>query len=440
MAETRRSEPHPTAATVRVGLLGCGTVGSALVQIIDERRDAIAATHGVVLEVVRAVVRSTSVLRPGLRADQLTNDFSHVVGAADIDVVVELMGGAEPAGTQIAAALDAGQSVVTGNKALMAERGIELVRKADAAHLDLLYEAAVAGGIPLIRALRESLAGERVRRVMGIVNGTTNFILTQMTESGAAYGEALSEAQALGFAEADPTADVEGYDAASKAAILATLAFGAYVPVGAVRRAGITGVSASDVEFATRLGYVVKLIATAEEIDGAALSVRVGPTLVPMSHPLAAVRGPFNAVFVEGDAAGELMWYGRGAGGRPSASAVLGDVIEAATNKVRHTWSSPARVTARPLADSGAARAEFYVSMDVVDQPGVLAEVAAAFGRHGVSLRIVEQIGLGVGARLVFITHETQQAAIDAAAGELAGLSSVGRVGERFVVITSQEA
>ena len=427
------------AKTVRVGLLGCGTVGSALVQLIDERRDSIAVSHGVTLEVARAVVRSTSVLRPGLRADQLTSDFSAVVGAPDVDIVVELMGGVEPAGAQIAAALKARQSVVTGNKALMAESGVELVRAADAAQVDLLYEAAVAGGIPLIRALRESLAGELVHRVMGIVNGTTNFILTQMTEFGAAYEDALAEAQSLGFAEADPTADVEGYDAASKAAILAGLAFGAYVPVAAVRRAGITGVSASDVAFAARLGYVVKLVATAEAVVGGALAVRVGPTLVPLSHPLAAVRGSFNAVFVEGDAAGELMLYGRGAGGRPTASAVLGDVIEAATNKVKGTWTSPAGVTLRPLADPGATRAEFYVSMDVIDKPGVLAEVAAVFGRHGVSLRIVEQIGLGLGARLVFITHETLQSSVDAAAEELSGLDSVGRVGDRFVVINSQE-
>ncbi len=438
MAEPR-SRPAAPAATVRLGLLGCGTVGSALVELIDERRDAIAVSHGIVLEVKRAVVRSPNVLRPGLRADQLTTDFAAVVGAPDIDIVVELMGGLEPARTQITAAIAASQSVVTGNKALLAEDGAALVRAADAAHVDLLFEAAVAGGIPLIRALRESLAGERVRRVMGIVNGTTNFILTRMTEEGAAYDDALAEAQALGFAEADPTADVEGFDAAAKAAILAGLAFGAEVPMLAVRRAGITGVTASDVAFAARLGYVVKLIAIADEAEGGAIGVRVGPTLVPHSHPLAAVRGSFNAVFVEGDAAGELMLFGRGAGGRPSASAVLGDVIEAATNRVRGTWNSPAGVTARPLADAGAARSEFYISMDVLDKPGVLAKVASVFGHHGVSLRIVEQIGLGRGARLVFITHETPRSAVDAAADELGRLDSVGRVGERFVVISPQE-
>ena len=425
----------PSGATVRVGLLGCGNVGAALVQLLQADAEVIAARTGLRLEVARVAVRNVAKERQvELAADILTHDAAAVVTDPGIDVVVELIGGIEPARALILSALKSGKPVVTANKELMANVGGELVQVAVANSVDLLYEAAVGGAIPLIRPLRESLAGEKVRRFMGIVNGTTNYILTRMTEEGTGYAEALAEAQSLGYAERDPTADVEGFDAGAKAAILATIAFGVEVVSGDVYREGISGITAHDIAVAERLGYVVKLLAIGEQSGGGGavpgpVAVRVHPAMLPRDHPLASVRGSFNAVFVEGEAAGELMFYGRGAGGAPSASAVLGDLIDAAHNLKSGgagRAASPPRAVIRPIDEL---RSQFYLNVDVVDRPGVLAAVAEVFGRHDVSIRSMEQAGLGDEARLIFITHTALEADVQATVTGLHQLDAVKRVG-----------
>jgi homoserine dehydrogenase len=428
--------------TVRVGLLGCGNVGAPLAALVADQADEIAARTGVRLEIAAVAVRSASKERSvDLPAGLLTTDAAAVVDDPAIDVVVEVIGGIEPARTLVLAALRAKKPVVTGNKELLANHGAELFEAADAAGVDLLFEAAVAGGIPLIRPLRESLVGERITRVLGIVNGTTNYILTKMAEEGAAYAEALVEAQELGYAERDPTADVEGYDAGAKAAIIASIAFGARVVAGDVYHEGISGLTPSDIEYATKLGYVVKLLAIAERdpAGGAggpgAIGVRVHPAMVPRTHPLASVRESYNAVFIEGEAVGSLMFYGRGAGGSPTASAVLGDLIDAAANlrKGAHaTLGSLAEATIRPIDD---ARSEYYLNLEVADEPGVLAQVAATFGAHGVSIRAMEQEGLGEGARLVFITHDAMERHVQATIQDLRELDAVTRVVSMLRVI-----
>ncbi len=431
------------ARTVRVGVLGCGNVGGALVELIDTEADAIAEATGIHLEVSRVAVRSLAKPRAAsLGADRLTHDAHAVATDPAVDLVVELIGGIEPARNLILAALKAGKPVVTANKELLANVGEELHAAAAAAGVELAFEAAVAGAIPLVRTLRVSLAGERVRRVMGIVNGTTNYVLSRMSEEGIAYGEALREAQSLGYAERDPTADVEGYDASAKAAILASIAFNAEVVAGDVYREGIDAIDVADIEFAKRLGYEVKLLAVAERVDGSgddasagAIAVRVHPAMIPKEHPLAGVRGAFNAVFVEGEASGELMLYGRGAGGRPTASAVLGDVLEVARGLAGSAPPRPAlrnHVEIRPIDEL---RAQYYVTIDVLDQPGVLSEVAAVFGAHGVSIRSMEQVGLANEARLVFITHIAREADVQATLAGLRDVPAVERIGGLLRVI-----
>ena len=420
-----------------MGLLGCGHVGAAVAELLGLRAEDIATRTGVRLGLAGVAVADPMLPRRAtLDTSLVTGDAKALVERQDIDVVVELIGGLDPARTLVETALRSGKPVVTANKVLIAQAGAELAEIASANRVDLLYEAAVAGAIPVIRPLRESLAGERVLRVMGIVNGTTNYILTRMTDDGMDYADALAEAQRLGLAERDPTADVSGDDAAAKAAILAALAFGSDVLGTTVAREGITGVRAIDVAYASRLGYVVKLLAIAEIVDGGPdVSVRVHPAMVPVDHPLALVRGPFNAVFVEGEAAGELMLYGRGAGGAPTASAVLGDLIDAARN-LRAGAHAPAPrrapVTVRPSEDLSSA---FYVSLDVKDRPGVLAAVAAAFGAHGVSIRAMEQDGLGSEARLVFLTHVAREGDVLATMEDLRRLDAVDRVGGLLRVI-----
>ena len=337
------------------------------------------------------------------------------------------MGGTGLAGELLMASMKNGKPVVTGNKALLAQSAAELFAAADAAGVDLLFEAAVAGGIPLIRPLRESLIGEDVVRVLGIVNGTTNYILTRMTEAGASYAEALAEAQALGFAEADPTADVEGHDAAAKASIIATIAFGRLVRGSEVVAEGISEITADDIANASALGYVIKLLAVAEEVSGA-LSVRVFPAMVPSDHPLANVRGSFNAVFVEGRSVGDLMFYGRGAGGGPTASAVLGDVVDAAVNLRKGTHASLGAFAPAVFASPGDLRSAYYLQIEVADRPGVLAAVANVFGTHDVSIRSMEQEGLGDEAKIIFITHVAQELALEACLGGLRALPEVRRV------------
>jgi homoserine dehydrogenase len=429
---------------VRIGLLGCGNVGAALVDQVRTRADDIAGRTGLRLEVARVAVRSLAKDRPvELPPGVLTLDAAELVVDPGIDVVVETIGGIEPARELTLAAVRAGKPVITANKELLANHGAELFAAAEAAGVDLLFEAAVGGGIPFIRPLRESLAGERIDRVMGIVNGTTNYILTRMTEEGASYAEALGEAQALGYAERDPTADVEGFDAAAKAAIIASIAYGARVTAGEVYNEGISGVTTTDIDYARRLDYVVKLLAIAErhgDEAGDEISVRVHPAMVPSEHPLAAVRDSFNAIFVEGEAVGELMFYGRGAGGAPTASAVLGDLIDAAANRAKGGHASVgalARARLRPIDEL---RTAYYLNVEVMDQPGVLAAVAGAFGDHGVSIRLMEQEGLGAEARLVFITHEAREADVQATIHELHKLDAVDRIASVLRVVGRPEA
>ena len=418
---------------VRVGLLGCGHVGGALIDLARQQRAPVAARTGIDLDIVKVAVRSASKERSvELDADVVTTDARTLVDDPDIDVIVEVIGGIEPARELILAALAAGKPVVTANKELLANHGAELYAAAAASGVDLLFEAAVAGGIPLMRPLRESLVGEPVGRVMGIVNGTTNYILSQMAEAGAEYGDALAQAQSLGYAERDPTADVEGYDAGAKAAIIATIAFGADVVAGDVYHEGISRITPTDIEFATRLGYVIKLLAIIERLPGAgatpSIAVRVHPALVPVDHPLASVRDSFNAVFIEGDAVGDLMLYGRGAGGPPTASAVFGDLIDAASNLRQRTHAPIGSLSEATIVSIDELDSAFYLNIDVVDRPGVLAEVAGVFGEHGVSIQSMEQSGLNDNARIIFITHSARERAVQATLRALRDLDSVGTV------------
>lgn len=426
-------------APVRLGLLGVGTVGGSLAALIDQEGASIAERTGHSLEVTAASVRDLTKPRP-VDASVLTDDPLSVCTSDNVDIVVELMGGIEGTRELVLAALAAGKSVVTGNKALLAAHGAELFEAAADSGVDLLFEASVAGGIPLMNALERSLRGEPIIRVMGILNGTTNYILTQMTELGADYDDALAEAQRLGYAEADPTADVDGHDAAAKAAIIASVAFGANVTSNDVPVEGISGVTASDIETASRLGYVIKLLGIVERLtdtEPEEIAARVHPVMVHKDHPLAAVRDSFNAVFIEGGAVGELMLYGRGAGGNPTASAVLGDIL-AAADSAAHT--STMAVRRSPLGDPvlrpvSELRSAVYLELDVIDRPGVLATVAGVFGANDVSIRSMDQHGHDDEARLTFITHEARNADIDATTGKLRDLDVVRNVGAAFPVI-----
>ncbi|MEU3164180.1 homoserine dehydrogenase [Streptosporangium sp. NPDC006930] len=402
---------------LKVALLGCGVVGSQVVRLMHEQADDLAARIGAPLELAGVAVR-----RLGRRRDAdidpalLTTDAEALVTRDDIDVVVEVIGGIEPARALILAALNSGKSVVTANKALLAEDGATIHAAARAGGADLYFEAAVAGAIPLIRPLRESLAGDHVHRVLGIVNGTTNYILDQMDSSGASFSDALEEAQALGYAEADPTADVEGFDAAAKAAILAGIAFHSRVTAADVHREGITEITATDVASAKAMGYVIKLLAIcARSEDGRSFGVRVHPAMIPRTHPLAGVREAYNAVFVEARSAGQLMFYGAGAGGAPTASAVLGDIVAVGRNVLAGTRgpeeSTYADLVVHPMGETVT---RYHVSLDVADKPGVLARVADMFAKQDVSIQTVRQEGHGADAQLVLVTHRASDAALSA--------------------------
>jgi homoserine dehydrogenase len=428
--------------SLKIGVLGCGNVGAALVTLVEAQRATVLARTGIDLTVTRVAVRNISAPRDvELAEGVLTRDAMGVATDPDVDIIVESIGGIEPARELILAALAHGKPVVTANKELLANVGAELYAAADAAHRDLLFEAAVAGGIPIMRALRESLHGEPITRVLGIINGTTNYILTKMTDAvdaggDADYGAALKDAQSLGYAERDPTADVEGYDAGAKAAIIATVAFGKKVVAGDVYHQGISEITSSEIAIARRLGYVVKLLGIVER-DAATeeISVRVHPTMVPVQHPLASVRDSFNAVFVEGDFVGSLMFYGRGAGGAPTASAVFGDVVDAAINLRAGTHGSLGelgKATIRPIDETSA---EYLLGLDVADQPGVLHSVTGVFAKHGVSIRAAEQEGNGPDARLVFITHSALEKDVQATVRELNELDVVLKVGGLLRVI-----
>ncbi|HEV2778296.1 MAG TPA: homoserine dehydrogenase [Actinophytocola sp.] len=416
---------------VKVALLGHGTVGSEVDRLLHVQAGDLAARVGKPVRLAGIAVRRPN-RHPDVPADLLTADAAALV-ASNVDVVVEVIGGIEPSRTLLLDALRAGKSVVTANKALLAEHAAELFAAADESGADLYFEAAVAGAIPLLRPLRESLAGDRISRVMGIVNGTTNFILSAMDETGSGYAEALEEASRLGYAEADPTADVDGYDAASKAAILASLAFHTRVTAADVYREGISAVTTADVAAARVLGRTIKLLAICERVtdpDGTeSVAVRVHPAMIPRSHPLAGVGGAFNAVFVEADAAGQLMFYGRGAGGAPTASAVLGDLVAVARNRVAGgRGPRESAYAALPIRPIDRASTRYHVSLDVADRAGVLSAVASVFAEHDVSIAAVRQEGRGADASLVIVTHSAADAALRSTVDKLAGLPVVREV------------
>ena len=427
---------HPSAHVVRLGVLGHGVVGSAFVALVNQQSDDILARSGVRLEVAQVCIRDTKKKHSLPKGAVLVSDPYAVVQSSDIDLVVELMGGIDPASELIFAALKANKPVVTANKALLARHGAELFKAADAASTDLLFEAAVCGGIPLIRPLRESLRGEPITRVMGIVNGTTNFILTKMSELGADYQVALAEAQHLGFAEADPTADVQGHDAAAKIAIIASIAFGTTVRLDDVYCEGISKITAADITIARKFGFAVKLLGVAElDKISSKLSVRVHPALVPLTNPLAAVRESFNAVVVDGRASGSLMFYGRGAGGEPTASAVLGDVIDAAINLRKDTHAPLGAFTEAKLSPISEINCEYMIGLEVADKPGVLHAVTGVFARNSVSIRAAEQDGIGSDARLVFLTHDAKESAVQSCLAEFKSLDVVKHVGALLRVV-----
>ena len=415
---------------LKLALLGCGSVGSEVVRLLREQADDLTARVGAPIELVGVAVRRPELQRDAsIPAELLTRDAEGLVSRGDLDLVIEVIGGLEPARSLILTALENGASVVTANKALLAEDGATLFAAAEKAGRDLYYEASVAGAIPILRPLRESLAGDKVRRVLGIVNGTTNYILDKMDSAGSGFSEALEEAQELGYAEADPTADVEGYDAAAKAAILASLAFHTRVTAADVYREGIADVTASDVASARDMGCVVKLLAICEHTvgpDGEAVSARGHPAMIPRTHPLASVREAYNAVFVESDAAGQLMFYGPGAGGAPTASAVLGDLVTAARNRlvdVRGVGESAyAQCEVMPM---GSTRTRYHVAIDVDDKAGVLAQVALKFSEHGVSIQTVRQEGHGDDAQLVVVSHQATDADLAATVQALREMDSV---------------
>jgi homoserine dehydrogenase len=423
---------------VGVAVLGLGNVGSHVVRIIEESADDLAARIGAPLALRGIGVRRIAADR-GVPIKLLTDNIEELVSREDVDIVVELMGPVEPSRKAILSALENGKSVVTANKALLSVYTGELAQAAESAHVDLYFEAAVAGAIPVIRPLTQSLAGDTVQRVAGIVNGTTNYILSEMDSTGADYAHALADASALGYAEADPTADVEGYDAAAKAAILASIAFHTRVTADDVYREGITGVTPDDFASARALGCTIKLLSICERIttDGEPqrVSARVYPALVPLTHPLATVSGAFNAVVVEAEAAGRLMFYGQGAGGAPTASAVTGDLVMAARNRVLGSRGPrESKYAQLPTAPMGIVSTRYYVSMHVADKAGVLSSVAAEFAKREVSIAEVRQEGVEdeggqrVGARLVVITHRASDAALVDTVAALADLDVVQRV------------
>jgi len=417
---------------IGVAVLGHGTVGAEVVRIIREDAADLQERIGAPLVLRGVAVRDTTVDR-GIPDDLLTADPDALVARDDVDVVVELIGGIDRPRVLVRSALDSGKSVVTANKALLAEYTGELAQAAEAQNVDLYFEAAVAGAIPVIRPLTQSLAGDRVDRVIGIVNGTTNFILSAMDETGADYAETLAEASRLGYAEADPTADVEGFDAASKAAILASIAFHTPVSASDVYREGISTITAADLTSARALNCTIKLLAICERIPEPGgrdrVSARVYPALVPREHPLASVGGAFNAVVVEAQAAGRLMFYGQGAGGAPTASAVMGDVVMAARNRVQGgrgpRESKYAQLEIAPMSDIVT---RYYVNLQVADRAGVLSAVAAEFATRGVSISAVRQEGAGDGARLVVLTHRATDRALSDTVAALDKLESVTAV------------
>lgn len=412
--------------TLKVGMLGCGVVGSQIARLLVENKSDLTSRAGANLELVKVAVKNINTKREGISSNLLTDDAKSVVNDPEIDLIIEVIGGISPAKELILAAIKNGKSVVTANKALLAQAGAELYAAADNANVDLYYEAAVAGAIPILRPLRESLVGDQVHRIMGIVNGTTNYILTKMDESGTAFDDALKQAQSLGFAEADPTADVEAIDAASKAAILAGLAFHSRVSDSDVYREGITKITANDVKVAKAMDMVIKLLAIAELTPEGEISVRVHPALISRNHPLASVRESFNAVFVEAKSAGQLMFYGKGAGGEPTASAILGDLVAVARHKVSGgIGPKESDYADLKIAKIGQTKTRYLIRLNVADKPGVLESVAHVFASHGVSIQTVRQTGAGDKAELIVMTHSSTESALSETVKDLSKLPAV---------------
>ena len=412
--------------TLKVGMLGCGNVGSQIARLLVANKADLASRAGAQLELVKVAVKDIKAKRDGIATSLLTDDPYLVVNDPEIDLIIEVIGGISPAKELILAAFKNGKSVVTANKALLAKEGAALYQAAGEANVDLYYEAAVAGAIPILRPLRESLVGDHVRRIMGIVNGTTNYILTKMDESGTAFADALKQAQELGFAEADPTADVEGIDASDKAAILAGLAFHSRVTDKDVYREGITKITATDVKVAKAMDMVIKLLAITELTASGEISVRVHPALISRTHPLASVRESFNAVFVEAQSAGQMMFYGKGAGGEPTASAVLGDLVAIARHKVLGgIGPKESDYASLKIAPMGETKTRYLIRLNVADKPGVLESVAHVFAFHSVSIQTVRQTGAGDKAELIIMTHTSTESALSATVKELGKLPAV---------------
>ena len=412
--------------TLKVGMLGCGNVGSQIARLLVANKADLASRAGAQLELVKVAVKDIKAKRDGIATSLLTDDPYSVVNDPEIDLIIEVIGGISPAKELILAAFKNGKSVVTANKALLAKEGAALYQAAGEANVDLYYEAAVAGAIPILRPLRESLVGDHVTRIMGIVNGTTNYILTKMDESGTAFADALKQAQELGFAEADPTADVEGIDASDKAAILAGLAFHSRVTDKDVYREGITKITATDVKVAKAMDMVIKLLAITELTASGEISVRVHPALISRTHPLASVRESFNAVFVEAQSAGQMMFYGKGAGGEPTASAVLGDLVAIARHKVLGgIGPKESDYASLKIAPMGQTKTRYLIRLNVADKPGVLESVAHVFASHSVSIQTVRQTGAGDKAELIIMTHTSTESALSATVKELGKLPAV---------------
>ena len=424
---------------IYIGMLGCGVVGSQVAALLEKNNAELSTRAGAKLILKKIAVRDIKAAREGINQSLFTTDTQSVIDDAEIDIIIEVMGGIDPARELILAAIKNGKSVITANKALLASHGADLFTAADNKGVDLYYEAAVAGAIPIIRPMRESLVGDQITRVMGIVNGTTNYILTKMDEEGRAFADVLKEAQSLGYAEADPTADVEGIDAASKAAIIAGLAFHSRVSVDDVYREGISSITADDVAVAKTMNHVIKLLAIAELTSDDRISVRVHPTLIPRSHPLAAVRNAFNAVFVEAKSAGQLMFYGPGAGGAPTASAILGDVVAVARHRVSDSVGPRESDYAdRAIAPIGDTKTQFLIRLNVADKPGVLAAIAQVFAKEGVSIQTVRQSGRGNDAELIVVSHGATEEALSSTVSALSKMDIVTKVESVLRVLGSQ--
>ncbi len=424
---------------VRIGMLGCGTVGQGVVRILNETAGTIERATGHRLEIARVLVRDAQADRPGLDPAVLTTDVEDILGDDSLDIIIEVMGGVDPTHEWLVRALGHGTSVVTANKQLLARFGPELLAAADEGRSELRFEASVCAAIPVIKVLRESLLAAEIESVMGIVNGTTNYILSEMRRSGMSYADALAQAQDLGYAEADPTEDVGGADAAAKMAILSSIAFHTRVLIDDVPYTGIDRLQADDVDIAHELGFVMKLLGIARLVDGA-VSVRVEPALVPGDHPLASVGGADNAVLLESSMVRQIMLEGPGAGGTETASAVVSDVLSILGSRPGSFLGGALADAGRPMAPEGALESAFYLRLEVADQPGVLARISSVLGESGVSILTVLQRGEGESARLVMILHRSPEGKVREAIGRLAGMPEVREQPVLITVVGSGEA